>query len=90
MCIDFIDGNEGDYNYVGLICSSMVCYSMQINSAHNVDVKSAWLYLALLQFSYLHYIINSKQTILLHVHFEQQTLIQGPTILLKCHATASS
>ena len=39
--IHFIDSNEDNYNYIGLICNSMVCCSIRINSAHNAGMKSA-------------------------------------------------
>ena len=56
--IQFIDMNY-NYNYVGLICNSMVCCGIWINSAHSAGMKSvicsALLCLTLLQFSYLHY-----------------------------------
>ena len=41
MPIHFINGNEGNYYYyVGLICNSMVCCSIWIDSAHNAGMKS--------------------------------------------------
>ena len=39
MPILFINGNN-NYNYIGLICNSMVCRSIWINSAHNAGMKS--------------------------------------------------
>ena len=38
MPIHFIDGNN--YNYVGLICNSVVCCNIWINSAHNAGMKN--------------------------------------------------
>ena len=39
MPIHFINSND-NYNYVGLICNSMVCCSIWINSARNAGMKS--------------------------------------------------
>ena len=47
MLIYFIDGNKGNYSYFGLICNSMVCHSIWVNSARNAGIKSAQLCLAL-------------------------------------------
>ena len=38
MPIHFIDGNN--YNYVGLICNSVVCCNIWINSARNAGMKN--------------------------------------------------